>query len=394
MKLHHTRCLAWLAAFLAAAPTHAQPQNNAPSFQVIDPPQLQVPLTGYPVLGRMTCADTQRAARFAQVTLISANGNGNGGGRRFSARTDLDGNFTIPNVPSGDYYVTGALPGYVNQARQVQTVLNAGTDPAALSGVPLVHVSAGGGSAALSLQRGGTLAGTVQWDDGTPAAGVSVAAQSATASSATSTDPARAFGNFALGGNAGAQTDDRGRFRLSGLAPGSYYLHATVQAPAPVRSDDRGFPRTLSLSVYAPDKIRRTDATPVTIGSGEERPDVNLVIGLAGMHTVSGTVSASAAQVRSGSVNLSDQTDPTLARNVAIASDGSFTIPYVPPGTYTLRITASSQLQSFGRGGGGAGNGGNNESVTRFQPLTESVTVSNTDLTGLSVTVTTATASQ
>ncbi len=389
MKPHWLPYLALTAAFLTAAPPLYAQDNPT----LVAPPQLQQ-ASGYPVTGRMVCADTQRAARFAQVTLISGSagsGDGNfGPGRRSTGRTDLDGNFLIPNVPAGDYYVTGSLPGYVNQATLVQRTLNAGGDLSALAGVPLVHVAAGGASAPLSLQRGGVLAGTVQWDDGTPAAGVGVSAQPATTGTSSTQGQAaqlgRGFGNAGPGGFGGGQTDDRGRFRLSGLAPGSYYLLASAQAPVPQRPGDTGFARTLSLSVYAPDKVRRTDANPITIAAGEERADLNLVLGLAGMHTVSGTVSSSSASVRSGNINLTDQTDSTLNRNGVINSDGSFTVPYVPPGTYTLRVTASSQQQTFGRGA-------STTDATRFQPVQESVTVTDGDLSGLAITVTAATAS-
>ena len=190
------------------------------------------------------------------------------------------------------------------------------------------------------------------------------------------------------GGFAGSQTDDRGRFRLSGLAPGSYYLRASVQAPAPARPEDRNFGRTLNISVYAPDKVRRTEAATITLAAGEERDDVNVVMGLAALHNVSGTVGASSAAVRSGTVNLTDQTDSSLNRTGTIAADGSFVVAYVPTGNYTMRVSASSQAASFGRGGGSS-----SEAAVQFQPVQESVTVADTDLTGISVTVTPATSS-
>lgn len=372
----------FLLPFFLLVPLHPQ-GTDAPPQQT----------SGYPVTGRMVCGDTQKAARFAQVTLIPAT-TGNGGGRRLAARTDLDGNFLVPNAPIGDYYVTGSLPGYVNQSALIQNTLNNGSDTSALAGIPLVHVTAGGASTLLSLSRGGILAGSVTWDDGTPAAGVNVSAQPATTSNSTGAAQLnQGFrggpGNAFFGTGAGAQTDDRGRFRLAGLAPGSYYLRANIQAPAPQRPGDTAFARTLSLSVYAPNKVRRSDATPITLTSGEERADLAVTIGLAAMHTVSGAVSSSAAPVRSGNATLTDQTDSSLSRNVRLSSDGSFTIPYVPAGTYTLQVTASSQPLTDGRG-----ERVDASDTTRFQPTQESVTVTDTDLSGLAITVTQATASQ
>ncbi len=378
MKPHWFACLSVAAALLTlASPLHTQENPT-----LIAPPQTQQS-TGYPVTGRMICADTQRPARFAQVTLLSATAaDGSfGPGRRSNARTDLDGNFLIPSVAPGDYYVTGSLPGYVNQAPLVSNTVNAGGDPAALAGVPLVHVGAGGAATVLNLQRGGVVSGAVQWDDGTPAAGVNVAVRPAATSTPTGQQPGR--GNF---GSGGIQTDDRGRFRLSGLAPGSYYLSASVQVPAPQRPGDAGFSRTLSFTVYAPNKFRRTEATPITVGSGEERNDLTILLALSGMHAVSGTVSASSASVRSGTVNLTDQTDSSLNLNGTVSADGSFVVPYVPPGTYTMRVTASSAQPTFGRGGGGG-----TTDATRFAPVQESITVTDSDLAGLAITVTPAT---
>ncbi len=353
-------------------------------------------VTGYTVTGRVLCADTQRPARFAQVSLIPASDDNEGGrGRRLSTRTDLDGAFTLSGVPQGAYYVTGQLTGYVNEASTVQAALSAGGDPGtALAGVPLVRVGAGGASTALSLQRGGVIAGTVQWDDGSPAAGVQVSAQAAPTAalqgtSATQAAPVGGPGGFGGQPNfpgAGSQTDDRGRFRLTGLLPGTYVVRANVQAPAPQQAgNDRGFARLLNLSVYAPDKLRRTDAATITLTAGEERDDIAVTMGLAGLHAVSGSVSAPGATVRSGSVSLTDQTDSSLNRSGLINPDGSFTVPYVPPGNYTLRVNASSQAPTgFGRGGQGQGN----SAGPTFQPLQESVTVADGDLSGLTLSVT------
>ncbi len=328
-----------------------------------------------------------------------------GRGRRLTGRTDLDGNFAIQNVDPGDYFVVGQMTGYVNQIVAIEAALSAGTDVgAAAAGTPEVHVGAGGASTQLMLQRGGVIAGTVMWDDGSPASGVQVSTQTAPTTGAASTSasqlpgpgqgqgPGRIVGALlAFGGFNNATTDDRGRFRISGLAPGTYVLRANVQAPAPQRPGDTGgFMRTLNLAVYAPDKMRRTDATAITVAPGEERDDVPVTLGLGALHNVSGTVSSTSAAVRSGSVNLTDQTDSSLNRMGIINADGSFSVPYVPAGNYTLRVNASANVMGAGRGGAGSGTSG---STVRFQPLQESVTVVDSDLTGLSLNVTPVTTS-
>lgn len=368
--------------------------GGSPLGQNVAPPPLSS-ASGFPVSGRVICVDTQRPARFTQVTLLPAETGDRGGGRgrRLSARTDLDGNFTVANVPVGDYYLAGALIGYVNPTNLIEAALSAGTDPeAAAPGTPLVHVSNGGATAALSLQRGGTVAGSVQWDDGSPAVGVQIVAQLApTTGTATSTSVSSLPSNGARPVNFGqgfgaAQTDDRGRYRLSGLAPGSYLVRAGVQVPVPTRGEVRALGGTFSLFIYAPDKLRRTDAAPVTIAAAEEHPDLNIVMALAGLHSVSGSVGSSNAPVRSGTVSLTDQTDSNLNRSAFIAADGSFVLVDVPPGNYSLAVNASSQAPTGATRGEVAVSAG-----VRFQPLQESLTVADSDVTALTLNVNAAT---
>ena len=353
-------------------------------------------ISGFLVTGRVVCADTQRPARFAQVMLVPASTGVSDydRGRTAVGRTDLDGRFALDNVPPGDYYATAEMTGYINEAAAVRLALAQGGDALdTIASIPRVQVSAGGATVQLSLQRGATISGAVQWEDGSPAAGVQIGVQPPSTTGVQA--PPGNGGGFlrqgAPGFGNGGQTDDRGRFRLSGLAPGSYVLRATVQSPMPggTGAEQGRLQRLTSLNVYAPNKLRKTDATVITLAAGEERPDVSLILGLSGMHTVSGQVSSSAAPVRSGSVQITDQTDSSLTRRGIIAADGSFLVPYVPPGTYTLRVAASTQVPSYGRGGGPTGT----DAAIRFQPLQESITVADTDLTGLSVTVTPATTS-
>ena len=397
-------CLGIAAALLlcAAPPVRAQNASAPSTLQ----PQAAAASTAT-VTGHVVCADTQRSARFAQVSLIPATegddggfegGFGGGRGGRLSARTDLDGNFSVPGVPPGDYYVTGQLTGYINEAPAVQAALNATTSsPTAASfpaDVPKIRVGSGGASAQLSLARGAVVAGTVLWDDGSPAAGVGVGvvvAPSSTTGVSSNAQPNNANfgggfgGNF--GGGAGTQTDDRGHFRLSGIAPGAYLVRASVQAPAPASSNagGRNPGRTLNLTVYAPDKLRRTDAATVTLTPGEERNDLAITMNLAALHSVSGAVGSASAPVHSGTVRLTDTTDSSLTRTGNINLDGTFLVPYVPAGNYTLNAIASSQAPVYGRGGS---NGPAAASTVRFQPLQESVTVTDSDLTGLSLNVT------
>ena len=149
-----------------------------------------------------------------------------------------------------------------------------------LATLPQVHVAeAGGGTANITLDRGAVIAGKLQWDDGTPATGVNVSAQSTTSAVGAPTDLTRVVsqlgGGFGGGFGGFQMSDDRGYFRVTGLAPGSYWVRATMMTPA-ADPGSGTVQRMSSVVMYAPGKVRRTDAETVTLKSGEERDDLHL----------------------------------------------------------------------------------------------------------------------
>jgi hypothetical protein len=355
------------------------------------------------VTGRVTCSDTQRAARFAVVTLIGAaeaaqsegNGGGFGFGRRVTARTDIDGNFAVQAEP-GDYYVTASAIGYASPVAEMAARLRSGSTAAdLLAALPEIHVAEGGGGTAnIALDRGGVIAGKLQWDDGTPAAGVNVSVQSTAQATAPASDLTRVVsqlgGGFG-GGLGGFQTsDDRGYFRVTGLAPGSYWVRATVMTPS-AEPGVGSMQRMSSIVMYAPGKVRRSDAQVVTLKSGEERDDVQFVMDLGALHTVSGHVGATdEGTIAAGVVRLTDTQDSSLSRMAMIEPDGNFVVQWVPAGTYTLSVTNASNVAQAGFGRRGQNQSGG----TSYAPFEETMTVTDTDVTGVGVTLTPATGSQ
>jgi len=346
------------------------------------------PASSASVTGMVVFGDTQRPARFVQVDLqaipsASASNNdrggrGFGGGGGF-ARTGLDGTFTISNVAPGDYWVLATAPGYVSERTLLQTGANAGaTATDLMTQMPTVHVSASGsGSVTLTLVRGAALSGRLQWEDGSPATGVDVVADPAVTPVALPSplNSLRAYSTTR------AVTDDRGVFRLLGLASGDYVLevqlHPTVQF-----GGGRGLANL--IRVYAPGVFRKADAKPITIKAGDERDDLRMVLNLSQLHTVSGHVNSAAAgfNVLSGRVSLVDTTDATVQLSGPINANGDFLISYVPAGTYTLSAQGSTQAMTIGF----RGRGGNNTAVgTTFQPYTQTLSVGETDVTGMGI---------
>ena len=335
---------------------------------------------GVAVTGHVTCDDTQRPARFARVNLIPARrddqpSNGPVRGRLGgSGLTDTDGNFRVVNVAPGDYYVQVNAPGYLSVRQMMQEEVEAGVAPAdILARLPAVHVDTNGGTAApLVLERGGAISGQVVWADGSPAAGLSVNARpmkQVPMPSELASLPL--FGPFI----SNTMTDDRGRFRLTGVSPGEMVVLTSMQGavtPPGSGNEVQGW-----VMVFAPGVFRDHDATPVTVHRGEERDDIRIVIDLARLHVVSGVVSAPGVSGRLfGNVQLTDATYPTVHFNGVLQADGRFALPFVPAGSYTMTVNGSVA----------DGNGpGKLQGLQRYQG---SVVVTESDLGGLSITLT------
>jgi len=148
--------------------------------------------------------------------------------------------------------------------------------------------------------------------------------------------------------------------------------------------------RVSSIVMYAPGKVRRTDAQVVTLKSGEERDDMVFMLDLSALHTVSGHVGATdEGSIATGVVRLTDSQDSSLTRMAMIQPDGSFVVQWVPAGTYTLAVSnASNMPRQPGR------RGQQTEAGTSYAPFQESLTVTDTDVSGVGVTLTPATTSQ
>jgi hypothetical protein len=343
------------------------------------------------VTGRVIAQDTQQPARFVSVMLQSiATAASDGDGPRFGSgggvnvRTDAEGQFTATNVAPGDYYVTAGAAGYVPERALLQAAIAAGADPAnLLAAIPQVHVDASGAaSVTVTMERGATISGKVVWEDGSPAAGVSM---NAVPTAAAVPLPGALQAIQSPGGGSGfASTDDRGVFRIAGLAAGEYLLRTVIQPPTQQGGVGRGFQMASPIRVYSPGVFRRADAKSVVVKVGEERSDVRVVIDLRALRTVSGHVgSATSGQsVASGRVTLSDPNDKDLQLYGSVAANGDFAVRYVPAGNYTLQVAGAS-TQSGGNRRRDSDAGG-----VSFQPFSQPVVVGDRDVTGVGITLT------
>lgn len=362
------------------------------------------------VTGLVTCGDTQRPARFARVTLfevpsslapqqissstgaISAQLQEAASRTMVQTQTGIDGSFVVEDLPQGDYYVMASAAGYVQPRYLLEAAYDAGEDVLrGVTGVPVIRVSAGRATeVAVSVNRGAAIEGHLLWDDGTPVSGAYVQAQP-TAKGHKNLPQQFSMINSSLGPNGFlAYADDRGRYRISGLAPGEYRVTATLPTGSS-RTVIKGTSassfstggNSMPLVVYAPDVFRQKDAKLVKLSAGEEHDDEDITVNIGGTHSVSGRVTSAEDHhaVGWGQVQLRDETDTTFFRGASVDEDGNFSVAFVPPGTYSLHVWGADAAP-----GSDQTNPGMVQKIVRaYQGAKQQVIVTDNDVAGQNV---------
>jgi Carboxypeptidase regulatory-like domain len=239
---------------------------------------------------------------------------------------DVDGQFEAGRFRDGEYQIETGKSGYL-----MALTMDSGTART---------VRVGGDTRVLNIElvlsRGGAVAGTIVDSAGEPFQGVLVRALRL-----------RHDGGSTLASLAASPrlTDDRGRYRVFGLPPGSYLIVASLDATEPTASRSRppGF-----APMYYPGTAHVESAQAVQVDLANAVAGIDLTFAASSTVRVSGTVVNAAGNPVVGRVTLrvaqrsgSVMPDPRLA---PIESDGSFELADIPPGDYVLQAVGERAL--------------------------------------------------
>jgi protocatechuate 3,4-dioxygenase beta subunit len=131
-----------------------------------------------------------------------------------------------------------------------------------------------------------------------------------------------------------SMTDDRGRFRLSGLMPGTYVL---VAEPISAGSTAHTTDQTWYVRTFYPSQLDQSTSEPIVVAAGQELDGIALRLLRGRMHHIRGRVLDSRGQPAAGA---SGQIfTPQVAHPLRILSDGSYVASDLPPGRYSLRAS-------------------------------------------------------
>ncbi len=287
-------------------------------------PALRPPAVTGQLRGRVTALNSDSPVRGAEVTATLGREQAPvfvDGGER-TAVTDDDGRFDFGAVPAGEWRVTVKKTGFVSwqpgQRRPFER-------PAPLT------VAAGRATRAdVAIPRGSAIAGRVYDEFTEPISNVRVNVYRARMRDGRRTLEAVGLAD---------QTDDTGAFRIHGLAPGDYYVAASLRmAPADSVVDSTYSP------TYFPGTGSLAEAQRIRLGlAGEALAEFQLLP--VRRVRISGTVVAAGGDAARAFLNLvSDGSELGVPLGIGGATlpDGSFTLPDVAPGSYTLYASLRS----------------------------------------------------
>jgi hypothetical protein len=373
-----------VAAMLAGVSLIAAPQGQRGALPPAASPQQQPKGTSV-IAGQVIDAGTNLPIGGATVTMNPRFGGARAGGPGPAAAggpirliTGADGRFVIRDLLKGSYVINANADGYLG-----------GTSGQARPGATSEPIDVGDGERVsdvrIRLWKTAVLTGTVVDEAGEPAV----------------VTPVRVYRRVAVAGRVRytptvyATTDDRGVYRASGLAPGDYIVAVPqTQATMPSAIMDSmlqgiaggGSPITGALmdvmssgggairgtgvrvgdlmlsseagaaapssdgrifayqTVLYPSAVSLSQASLISLKSGDERSGIDLQLRLAPTFRVSGNVSFPGGTAGLLTVRLTPAADDgtgDLGFDVATAAtrqDGTFTFLGVPPGQFFVRV--------------------------------------------------------
>ncbi len=286
--------------------------------------------------GNVVSATTRQPLRRARVFLQHAGNSGSG----YFDTTDEHGRFSISNAAPGKYTVLVQRDGYLPQSS------------ARWGGYRMPAVFTLGSSQPHSdftfeMQPWSVIAGHVQFEDGEPAIFVN----------------ARVYHEYWYRNRHGytvagsALTDDRGAYRVPGLAPGRYYVAAVYERAAPGKDvaeqhhylANDGTRRELRYTMTFHSQTQKlVEALPVDVQPAQELDDIDVLLAPVPVVHIRGVVTNghTGQTILNASLDLrradaDDLPSLALAAQVRFDRDGNFDIADVPPGPYVLVVNAA-----------------------------------------------------
>lgn len=253
-------------------------------------------------------------------------------GPLFKATSDADGNYRITDVPAGFYRVMPIAPDYVIPEITLVSFGSRGKGLNLAEGEAVDNID-------FSVTKGAVITGKVTYPDGRPVVEERVVI------SQVRQDPVGPFFN----GATNFQTDDRGAYRIYGLAAGQYKVSVGQPAEGSFGGISRG--RPVLERVFYPDVSDANDAKIIEVSEGGEVGNIDITVGrslkgftAAGI-VVDGETNQPVPNVRFGVQRVMGQQRSFVGTSAVSDQKGEFRIENVLPGKYSVAIMPQANLQ-------------------------------------------------
>jgi protocatechuate 3,4-dioxygenase beta subunit len=238
-----------------------------------------------------------------------------------TATTDRNGRYELTELPAGKFSLAASKQNYVGISYGQTRPRGAGKTIELTDGQTLTNIN-------FALQRAGVITGRILDEFGDPVVDVTVMVMRS--------QYINGERRMMPSGGRPATTNDNGDYRVYGVAPGQYYLSATLRSFMPGESDDRsGYSPT-----YYPGTGSVAEAQRLTVAAGQTINGINMTLLPVRTSRVSGTALDSDGKPMAGAMVMAVERYGfgMMARSPGqVRPDGSFTVSGLTPGTYTLR---------------------------------------------------------
>ena len=316
---------ALIAGLLVASLSAQTPNTSSPTAS--DKPK------NCTVSGKVISATDGSPLRSARIALKPEHGRSESG--IYVSTSDSDGHFILKDIAPGRYWFFSSHAGFVNQY-----YLSKSKNDHTMLGLKAGQVVP---DVMFRMTPAAAISGRVTSEDGEPLEKMRVVALELPDEDEDDDSPHGSH-KSKLDQASLAQTDDRGRYRIFGLAPGEYYIRALDYYEPEWSQPDEDFSVRMAegsqfAPIYYPGVLQLDQAQKISLLAGEEA-EADFSMRHIRTVTVSGRVSGpenSAAHAyvvieqSSADDNSSDQ-----GHSASVDDKGNFTIRGVPPGNYTL----------------------------------------------------------
>ncbi len=268
----------------------------------------------------VTAGDEPRPLRRVALTLSGA-----GVSPSLLAITNDEGRFEFRALPAGRFTLTAQKTGYVRDVYGARPV-GSGT------GVPIAVKDGGSVTLSMRMTRSAAFGGRVVLPPGAPIASVRLQVLKWGRVNGRRQLVSARGGAYGLEGT--------GEYRISGLPPGEYVLAAYTTGRAFGRTQTGEGPGAIVglAPIYSLGTTDPSRAQPIRLAAGDERDGVDLVMDFVDMGRVSGRVIGPDGQPLAFVQVSTAQVSPLNPFMVPVRTqaDGSFVLPALVPGSFTL----------------------------------------------------------